>query len=169
MTLIKYFLLFFFTTIFLSCGSIKPLDKINSSNDTKFIFENNDFAVIINGVGTYHVYNGRISIKILSGLVKLNHKYENKNNYSRILVGLGQYYEEKKWKLVKSSKYHRLSKKIITQSDLVDITNMEFEIPYKNLSDIKDTWIVLKILDDTGKWAAFSFDLNKNPDFNLKE
>jgi len=144
-------------TVF-SCGTVKRAYLHDLTKEDTFTFQNKDFALLANGIGTVKVYKNRIAVKIKQSSIKINPKYDHDSfAVGAINVGLGEYYEGKKWHMVNHSKYRRIQKTLHSLTDEITLRDFEFEIPYTDPKELTNMWLVFKILDASNKFAIYSF------------
>jgi hypothetical protein len=152
-----YLICLIIATVF-SCGTVKRAYLQDLTKEDTFVFQNKDFALLANGIGTVKVYNGRIAVKIKQGSIKLNPKYDHDSfAVGAISVGLGKYYAGKKWHIVNQSKYRRIKKTLHSSTDEITLRDVEFEIPYTDPKELTNMWLVFKLLDASYKGAIYSF------------
>ena len=155
--------------ILTNCSTAKIDGGKLISKKVSFYFDNSGFATFIKGNGNIDVYEKKLRIKIKKGTIKINPEFDNSTyTVGEIYLSLGKYFDKEKggWKRHNHSKSINIDKKIKSLKDSINISNLTFEIPYNDNSDLIDSWIVITTTDEERHGLNHSHSRNYFQKFN---
>jgi hypothetical protein len=163
------FIKLIFILILTNCSTAKIDGGKLISKNVPFYFDNSGLATFIKGNGKIDVYENKLKIRIKEGSIKINPEFDNPTyTVGEIYLSLGKYIEKEKgrWKRYNHSKSIKIDKKINSLKDSIDISNLKFEIPHNNNSDLIDSWIIITTTDKERRGLNHSHSTNRFQKFN---
>lgn len=157
-----------FILILTNCSTTRIDGGKLISKNVSFYFDNCCLATFIKGNGSIDVYEKKLKIKIEKGSIKINPEFDNPTyTVGEIYLSLGKYIDKEKgkWTRYNHSKSINIDKKINSLKDSIDISNLTFEIPYKDL-DLIDSWIIITTTDEERHGLNHSHSTNQFQKFN---
>jgi hypothetical protein len=126
-----------------------------------------NLSLTIKGKGLIDVYSKKIEVTINEGTMRINPKFNN-NNWKIIgfELGLSKVIDPYKgsWKMLNSSGVKKIYHTIESKEDSFDFSNYKFTIPYSNSKDLKNAWITLRVIRDSGG-RVFSHSKGRKQNF----
>lgn len=133
-------------------------------NNIDFRFDNCCLALKIEGDGKIIVHENTIRVKVKKGRIKLNPELNNQAmEVGFVFASLGTHIDffEGSWNYFNPSKKVKINQTIQGKNDYIDISGIEFDIPYSNELQLQDTWIVLTTLDPSEKKYNYAHSAGK--------
>jgi hypothetical protein len=155
-----------------SCSSTKIERGKLIERNIKFKFDNCCLATNIKGSGKINLYEKKLIVKIKKGTIKINPESINKSYLvGYIYLSLGKYAGKKKgsWTTFNYGKKIHLNQKINSLNDSIDISSLNFEIPYNDKSDFIDSWIVITTSYGDGPGTNYSHSIEKKQNFTKRK
>lgn len=156
-----------------NCSSTKNITKAPLKKGIDLTFENsNYFALSIKGKGKIDIYDKKLVVTILKSEIKLNSnsKFDNRNwNVENISFGIARKTNPFTggWEVFYNSKKQTINKNISRKSDILDLSNYIFEIPFNDITELENAWIAITIFNGTGSWN-YSHSKDKKQNFGLE-